>query len=77
MADLAGYADAHDHAQELYKDKEEWSRRAALNIAASGKFSSDRTIVEYAREIWGVKPCAIDTVRRKGHTIAQARMHRR
>ena len=35
---------------------QEWARKAILNIASSGKFSSDRTIAEYAREIWGVEP---------------------
>jgi len=38
---------------------EEWARKAILNVASSGKFSSDRTIAEYAAEIWKVKPCPI------------------
>lgn len=40
----------------LVKNPEEWTKMAILNIASSGKFSSDRTITEYAREIWGVEP---------------------
>ena len=60
LADLKGYADAHSRLGELYKDQESWSRKAILNIAASGWFSSDRTIAEYAREIWDAKPCVVD-----------------
>ena len=41
-------------------NKEDWSRKAILNIAASGRFSSDRTIAEYARDIWGVEACPVD-----------------
>ena len=40
-----------------YRDQEEWSRKAVLNIAASRNFSSDRTIAEYASDIWHVEPC--------------------
>jgi glycogen phosphorylase len=59
LADLKSYADAHRRAADLYADREAWSRKAILNIAGSGKFSSDRTIAEYAREIWGAEPCPI------------------
>jgi starch phosphorylase len=44
---------------ELYQDPEAWTRKVILNIAASGKFSSDRTIAEYAKEIWGAEPCPV------------------
>jgi starch phosphorylase len=40
----------------LYREPEEWSRRAVLNVAGMGKFLSDRTVSEYAEKIWGVKP---------------------
>jgi starch phosphorylase len=61
LADLRSYCDAQDAAELLYRDqKDEWNRRAILNIASSGKFSSDRTIAEYAKEIWDLKPCAVD-----------------
>ena len=43
----------------LYADADGWARRAILNVAGSGKFSSDRTIAEYAAEIWKVNPCLI------------------
>ena len=59
LADLTSYADAHSRLEKLYADPHEWSRKAVLNVAGSGKFSSDRTIAEYAREIWGAEPCPI------------------
>ena len=40
----------------LHQDSEKWMRMALMNIASSGKFSSDRTIAEYAKDIWGVEP---------------------
>ncbi len=57
LADLKSYLDAHDRVEGLYRDPRAWARKAILNIAASGKFSSDRTIGEYAAEIWNVAPC--------------------
>jgi glycogen phosphorylase len=42
-----------------HTDAEAWVRKAVLNVAASGRFSSDRTIAEYAAQIWQVKPCAV------------------
>jgi len=60
LADLKSYSDAHARLGQLYADEEEWSRKAILNIAASGKFSSDRTIAEYAKEIWHAEPCPVD-----------------
>ena len=44
---------------ELYGDPQAWARKAILNVASSGKFSSDRTIAEYAPQIWNVKPCPV------------------
>ncbi len=43
----------------LYADGKQWARKAILNIAGAGKFSSDRTIGEYATDIWNVTPCPI------------------
>jgi len=60
LADLRSYGDAHRAIGDVYQNQEEWSRRAILNIAASGRFSSDRTIAEYARDIWHAEPCHID-----------------
>jgi glycogen phosphorylase len=60
LADLKSYSEAHTRLGELYRDQENWSRKAVLNIAASRKFSSDRTIAEYARDIWRAEPCPVD-----------------
>jgi starch phosphorylase len=59
LADLMSYLDADRRLLDLYGDPHGWTRKAILNIAASGKFSSDRTIAEYAAEIWGAKPCPV------------------
>lgn len=54
--DFASYMDAQDEVDALYKDQEEWTRRSILYSASNGFFSSDRTIDQYAKEIWDVKP---------------------
>ncbi|KAL4434792.1 hypothetical protein ABPG77_005319 [Micractinium sp. CCAP 211/92] len=54
--DFASYMDAQDKVDELYRDQEEWTRRSILYTASNGFFSSDRTIEQYAREIWNVQP---------------------
>jgi starch phosphorylase len=59
LADLRSYLDASHRLGGLYADPEAWTRKAILNVAASGKFSSDRTIAEYASAIWGAAPCAV------------------
>jgi glycogen phosphorylase len=59
LADLKSYLEADQRLVELYADQAAWARKAILNVAASGKFSSDRTIAEYAREIWNTKPCPV------------------
>ena len=59
LADLKSYLEADRRICELYADQAGWTQKAILNVAGSGKFSSDRTIAEYAAEIWRVKPCPI------------------
>ena len=59
LADLRSYLDADRRLVELYANSEEWARKAILNVAGSGKFSSDRTIAQYAGEIWNAKPCPV------------------
>jgi starch phosphorylase len=59
LADLTDYARAHKELDVCYSDPEAWSRKAIINVAASGKFSSDRTIREYADEIWNLKPSPV------------------
>jgi glycogen phosphorylase len=63
LADLGSYLEADSKLVELYADSEGWVRKAILNVAGSGKFSSDRTIAEYAADIWNVKPCQSDQSR--------------
>ena len=59
LADLRSYLEADEQLCALYANPNEWARKAILNVAGSGKFSSDRTIADYAAEIWNVKPCPI------------------
>jgi starch phosphorylase len=59
LADLKSYLEADQRICKLHADQAAWTRKAILNVAGSGKFSSDRTIAEYAREIWKVEPCPI------------------
>ncbi len=56
LKDFEPYRQAQDKIDKLYRDKKVWSKMALANIAHSGKFSSDRTIKEYANEIWNIKP---------------------
>src|SRR5881394_2079474 len=60
LADLVSYSHAHARLGELYTDQEGWSGKVVLNIAASGGFSSDRTIAEYAKDIWRAEACPVD-----------------
>jgi starch phosphorylase len=59
LADLRSYARAQERLGALYGDTDAWTRKAMLNVAASGRFSSDRTIREYARDIWGIAPVPV------------------
>src|SRR5436190_13976784 len=59
LADLKSYLAADQRLCELYADGDGWARKAILNVAGSGKFSSDRTIAQYAAEIWNAKPCPV------------------
>lgn len=61
LADLRSYIDTQDAVSRLYREEpQEWARKALLNVARSGKFSSDRAIAEYVRDIWHTQPCKID-----------------
>ena len=59
LADLKSYLEADERLRALYANPDEWARKAILNVAGSGKFSSDRTIAEYANEIWNVQACPV------------------
>jgi glycogen phosphorylase len=59
LADLLSYSQAQDAVGALYRDSDGWARKAIRNVGCSGKFSSDRTIAEYAADIWRVKAVPI------------------
>jgi starch phosphorylase len=59
LRDFEAYVHCQEEVDQVYLDPQEWSRRVALNIANMGPFSSDRTIREYARDIWNVKPVPV------------------
>ncbi len=60
LADLTSYLAADERVRRLYANPDDWARKAILNIAGSGKFSSDRTIAEYAHGIWNTPPCPVN-----------------
>ena len=60
LADLPSYLQADQKLVNEYADEKAWTRKAIFNVASSGKFSSDRTIGEYARGIWNTSPCRVD-----------------
>jgi starch phosphorylase len=59
LADLKSYLEADQRLCDLYRDKAAWAGKAILNVAGSGKFSSDRTISEYANQIWKAEACPV------------------
>ncbi|WP_459556697.1 glycogen/starch/alpha-glucan phosphorylase [Lacunimicrobium album] len=60
LADFGSYVEAQERVSREYQNENEWTRKAILNMAASGHFSSDRVIREYARDIWEVHPCPVN-----------------
>ena len=60
LKDFAAYKRAQEEINEAYKDQDKWAKMAIINVAKSGKFSSDRTIKEYADEIWNLKPVHVE-----------------
>jgi len=59
LADLTSYCQAQERLGALYADPDGWARKSIMNVASSGKFSSDRAIAEYATEIWKGQPCPV------------------
>lgn len=59
LADLKSYLEADERLRALYANPDEWARKAILNVAGSGNFSSDCTIAECANEIWNVQACPV------------------
>jgi starch phosphorylase len=60
FADYRAYVDCQAKVDDLYRHPEEWTRKAVLNVARMGKFSSDRTVADYCREVWGAVPISKD-----------------
>jgi starch phosphorylase len=75
FADLESYDQAHTKALELYRDRDSWNRKAVINIASSGKFSSDRTIAQYNEDVWNVTPCQPDDKDGPDAILEDARKH--
>ncbi len=59
LADYAAYIKCQEEVNKAYGDRDRWTKMAVLNVARSGKFSSDRAIREYAEKIWGISPVAL------------------
>jgi glycogen phosphorylase len=59
LADLPDYIRTQEQVDTAYKDRDCWDRKAIMNVARAGRFSSDRTIQEYASQIWHVDPCDV------------------
>jgi starch phosphorylase len=59
LADLKAYVQTQGRIDALFVDPDAWAHKAILNVGCSGKFSSDRTIADYAAEIWNAKPCPV------------------
>lgn len=62
LADLTSFLQASERLGSLYTQPDAWARKSILNVANSGRFSSDRTVAEYAREVWGVGPCRVSQI---------------
>jgi glycogen phosphorylase len=59
LADFAAYAECQQAVGDCYRDTRRWTRMSILNVARIGRFSSDRAIREYCRDIWRVEPVAV------------------
>jgi starch phosphorylase len=59
LADYQSYAECQEHVSALWRDQRAWTRKAILNVARMGKFSSDRSIREYCENVWWVKPVTV------------------
>jgi starch phosphorylase len=62
LADYRAYVECQERVAQAYLDQDQWTRKSILNTAKMGKFSSDRTIQEYAQSIWRVSPVPVNMV---------------
>jgi starch phosphorylase len=75
LADYQSYIDCQEEAEAVYRDQKKWTRMSILNVARSGKFSSDRTINEYCRDIWKVKPVKVKIPKYDPKTQTKAKLN--
>ena len=68
LADFRSYIEAQERVSTLFRNRDEWARKAILNVARMSKFSSDRTILEYSRDIWHLEPTHIQTLNGNGNS---------
>lgn len=73
LADYASYIACQKKVETAYQDQEQWIRKAILNVANMGKFSSDRTIMQYAQQIWDTRPVVIVDKDGTSHPTRDAR----
>jgi starch phosphorylase len=72
--DFAAYAEAQRNVAAAFRDQDGWVKKAALNVARLGGFSSDRTVLEYAREIWNIRPVKVELKPYDGGNAAAAEL---
>ena len=60
LADFHSYVECQKTVDETFAEPDKWARMCVMNIANMGKFSSDRTILEYARDVWDLVPCHVE-----------------
>lgn len=60
LKDFRAYAEAQEKVEAAYRDRDRWARMALLNTASCGKFSSDRTIEEYVKDIWHLDKLTVE-----------------
>ena len=60
LKDFRSYAEAHEKIDKAYRDRQWWAKAALINVSHSGKFTSDRTIEEYVRDIWHLKKIKVE-----------------
>jgi len=71
LADYRSYIDCQDRISDVWRDQDRWTRMSILNVARMGKFSSDRSIRDYCRDIWNVEPVSVSDIDRNDECISE------